>query len=108
MFVQNGEELPKVYSADKVWELSEGESPLIANGGSGYQVGDSISFTGGDLDQKVGRTSLRSHAMISVSQVNDSGAVEKVMSYNRGQIEKAAKNPFKEVRCLSCIIQHHL
>ena len=84
MFVQNGEELPKVYSADKVWELTEELSPMIANGGSGYEVGDSISFTGGNLENEAGRTSLKSQARITVSQVNASGAVEKITVTNAG------------------------
>ena len=95
LFVQNGEELPKVYSPDNVWSLAGEESPAVANGGSGYKVGDFVTFTGGDLSESLGRTSVRAPAKFTVSQVDASGAVESITIVNNGAYTTAPGSEFQ-------------
>lgn len=87
LFVQNGEELPKVFSADNVRAVGS-EDISISVPGNGYSIGDEVSLKGGNLSLSEGKVSIREAAKLKITAVGEQGSVTELRWINYGSYSK--------------------
>ena len=87
LFVQNGEELPKVFLADTV-RAANLETIGINSTGTGYKVGDEVTLTGGDLSLPEGKVIVRETAKFKIIAVDEQGSVTELQTLKAGAYAK--------------------